>query len=58
MDYGAIPIVCHVGYGTDYSVYYMEDYTEEMASENLIRLQDGEFSKALCESIFDNVWNK
>ena len=56
-EYGAIPIVCHVGYGTDYSVYYMEDYTEEMASENLIRLQDGEFSKALCESIFDKVWD-
>ncbi len=56
-EYGAIPIVCHMGYGTDYSVYYMEDYTEEMASENLIRLQDGEFSKALCESIFDKVWD-
>ena len=56
-EYGAIPIVCHVGYGTDYSVYYLEDYTEEMASENLIRSQDGEFSKALCESIFDKVWD-
>lgn len=58
VEYGAIPIVCHVGKGTDYSVYYMEDYTEEMASKNLILLQDGEFSKALCESIFEQVWGE
>lgn len=58
IEYGAIPIVCHIGYGTDYTVYYMEDYTEEKASENLILSQDGEFSKALCESIFDQVWGE
>lgn len=57
-EYGAIPIVCHVGHGTEYTVYYMEDYTEEMASENLIRLQDSEFSKALCESIFTEVFGE
>lgn len=56
IEHDAIPIVCHVGKGTDYSVYYMEDYTEEMASENLILLQDEEFSKALCESVFGDVW--
>ena len=55
-EYGAVPIVCHIGYGTDYTVYYMEDYTEELASQNLILSQDGEFSKELCESIFEEVW--
>lgn len=58
IDHDAIPIVCHIAYGTDYTVYYMEDYTEEMASENLILSQDGEFSKALCESVFEQVWSK
>lgn len=57
-SYGAKEIVCHMGEGTEYSVYYMEDYTEEMASKNLILKQDEEFSKALCESIFDQVWGE
>ena len=57
-SYGAKEIVCHMGEGTDYTVYYMEDYTEEMASENLILKQDSEFSKALCESVFNQVWGE
>lgn len=57
-EYDAIEIVCHMGKGSEYSVYYMEDYTEEMASENLILKQDSEFSKALCESVFDQVWSE
>ncbi|MBR2046096.1 MAG: CapA family protein [Agathobacter sp.] len=58
IEYGAIPIVCHMSTGTEYTTYYMEDYTEEMASENLILNQDGEFSKALCESIVTQVWGE
>ena len=57
-EYDAIEIVCHMGKGTDYTVYYMEDYTEEMASKNLILKQDKEFSKALCESVFAQVWGE
>lgn len=56
VEYGAVPIVCHVGTGTEYTVYYMKDYTEELASKNLILSQDSEFSKELCESIFAQVW--
>lgn len=58
VEYDAIEIVCHMDEGSDYTVYYMEDYTEELASENLIRKQDSEFSKALCESVFDQVWGE
>ena len=58
IEYGAIPIVCHMSTGTEYTTYYMEDYKEEMASENLILNQDGEFSKALCESIVTQVWGE
>lgn len=56
--YDAKEIVCHMDEGSEYTVYYMEDYTEEMASENLILKQDKEFSKALCESVFDQVWGE
>lgn len=58
IEYDAKEIVCHMAEGSEYTVYYMEDYTEEMASENLIRKQDSEFSKALCESVFDQVWGE
>ena len=57
-EYDAIPLVCHVAEGTNYTVYYLEDYTEEMASQNLILLQDAEFSKALCEELVNQVWGE
>ena len=57
-EYGAERIVCHQGVKTDFTVYFLEDYTEEMASKNLIVKQDPEFSKALCESIFAQVWGE
>lgn len=56
IDNNVIPVICHMDKGTEYTVYYMEDYTEKMASENLILHQDGEFSKALCESLVNQVW--
>ncbi len=58
LEYGVVPIVCHVGIGDAYSVYYLEDYTEEMAKENRILSQDSEFSKELCQSIVDSVWSE
>lgn len=58
LQYGAIPIVCHVAEGEEYTVYYLEDYTEELASKNLILLQDAEFSKALCDALVDQVWGE
>lgn len=57
-EYGAEEIVCHQGEKTDFTVYFLKDYTEEMASKNLIVKQDPEFSKALCESIFAQVWGE
>lgn len=58
IDYDAIPIVCHIDKGTEYTVYYLEDYTEKMASENRILSQDSEFSKALCDALVDEVWGE
>lgn len=53
--YGALPVVCHMAEKTEYTVYFLDDYTEELASENLVIRQDSEFSKDLCESIFNQV---
>lgn len=57
-EYGAVPIVCHIGYGTEYTAYFLEDYTEEMAAKNLILSQDSAFSKSLCESVLAQVWGE
>lgn len=58
ISFGAIPIVSHVGEGTDYTVYFLEEYTEELAKENLILSQDQGFSKAKCQSVVDSVWKQ
>lgn len=54
----AYPVVCHIAEGTEYTVYFLEDYTEALASQNLIRYQDSEFSKETCEWIVDQVWGE
>ena len=58
VEYDAIPIVAHVAEGKEYTVYFLEDYTEELASKNRILLQDSEFSKALCDALVDQVWGE
>lgn len=54
----AHPVVCHMAEGTEYTVYFLDDYTEELAAENFICQQDSEFSKELCEWILDQVWGE
>jgi len=58
IHHGVTPIVCHIAKGTEYTVYYLEDYTEELASQNLILSQDSEFSKAHCDALVDQVWGE
>lgn len=55
IKYGAHPVVCHMAEKTEYTVYFLEEYTEELASQNLVLNQDSEFTKSLCESIFIQV---
>ena len=52
------PIVCHIGKGDAYTVYFLKDYTEELAKENRILKQDPEFSKALCDKLVNQVWGE
>ena len=58
VSHDAVPIICHIAYDTEYTVYYMKDYTEELAAKNRILSQDAEFSKALCEELVNQVWGE
>ena len=57
-EYDVEPIICHMGYGTDYTVYYLEDYTEELASQNRILVQDPSFNLPYCKELVKKVWGK
>lgn len=57
-DYDVIPLVCHLANGTNgVTVYKLADYTEELAKENQICLQDPAFSLQYCNDLCKNVWN-
>ncbi len=55
-DYEMIPLVCHVQDGTNnVSVYFMDEYTEELASQNEIIMQDNAFSLTYCRDLWEKV---
>ena len=56
--YDVIPIVCHIDEKTEYTVYYLSDYTEELAKENHILSQDPSFSLEKCNKLIESVWSK
>ncbi|MCC8167824.1 MAG: CapA family protein [Clostridiales bacterium] len=58
VDYDAIPLGCHIASGSDFTVYYLEDYTQELAEENLITRQDDEFSLEKCWEVVESVWGE
>ena len=55
-EYDMEPLICHVEEGTyGVTVYFMEDYTEELAEKNEIRKQDADFSLEYCEKLWEEV---
>ena len=56
-SYDVIPIVCHIDEKTEYTVYYLSDYTEDLAKENHIVSQDSNFSLEACKNLVNKVWN-
>lgn len=58
LEYDAIPLVCHIAEGEEYTVWYLEEYTEELAKENLICSQDGDFSLENCKALVEQVWGE
>ena len=57
-EYAAIPLVCHIAEGEEYTVWYLEDYTQELAQENHIVSQDGNFSLENCQKLVAEVWGE
>lgn len=59
LEYGVEPLVCHLTEGTNgVTTYFLSDYTDELATENAIVQQDGEFSKEYCENLCEEVWGE
>lgn len=58
-DYGVEPLVCHLREGTNgVTTYFLSDYSQQLASENMIIRQDSEFSMEYCENLCDEVWGE
>lgn len=56
-DYGVEPLVCHLTPGINgVTVYRLSEYTEELAEENSIRLQDAVFSLDYCQELCRQIW--
>lgn len=55
-EYDCIPLVCHIAEGEAYTVWYLEDYTEELAIQNAIIKQDSDFSLENCKELVERVW--
>lgn len=56
-DYGIQPVICHVSDGPNaVTVYPIEDYNEDLATNNQITSQDPTFSYEYCISLCDHIW--
>lgn len=56
-DYGVEPVVAHLEKGVNgVTVYFLEEYTEELAAANEIVKQDSAFSLQYCERLCEQVW--
>lgn len=60
LDYGVEPLVCHLGFAGEDGVttYFLSDYTQQMAEENKIIIQDSNFSLKYCENLCSEVWGE
>ncbi|MDE7284652.1 MAG: CapA family protein [Lachnospiraceae bacterium] len=58
-DYGVEPLVCHLSEGTNgVTTYLLSEYSQQLAAENMIVMQDSEFSLEYCENLCDEVWGE
>ena len=62
-EYGVIPLVTHLAYGSkDMSTYKLSEYTEELASENSILRYDSTFSikmlQDLCRQVLGDLYEQ
>jgi hypothetical protein len=55
-DFDFIPMVTHYT-DTEHEIYFLEDYTEELASKHLITYEDDSFSKENLWAVWNDVVN-
>ncbi len=58
LSYDAHALVCHIAEGDAFTTYFLSDYTEELARENLIISQDPGFSLEACYDLVEEVWGE
>lgn len=58
LENDVVPIVCHIAEGDAYTVYYLKDYTKELAEANQIIKQDSAFSLEACQDVVRQVWGE
>ncbi|MBQ5674884.1 MAG: CapA family protein [Lachnospiraceae bacterium] len=52
------PLVCHLEEGVNgVTVYFLSDYTEELANRNQMVKQDPNFSLSYCKELCEEIWN-
>lgn len=58
-DYSLKPLVCHWNYGTmEFGVYWLEDYTDEMAAKHGIhRASEEAFSVQVLKDLYEKIMN-
>lgn len=57
-EYSVDPLVTHIGTTTDYTTYFLKDYTQELAAKNKIRSTDGSFTLDYCKNLSSQVFGE
>lgn len=56
-EYGIEALVCHLEEGVNgVTVYFLDEYIQELAGRNQITYQDSEFSLQYCKDLVSRVW--
>ncbi len=56
-EYDIEPVACHLENGTNgVTVYKLTEYTEQLAEQNQILLQDPAFSLEYCQQLCETIW--
>lgn len=55
-EYSVEPLVTHIGMKSEFTTYFLKDYTTELASRNKVRSTDAKFSVDYCKNLSREVF--
>lgn len=55
-EYGVEPLITHIGEKTNFTTYFLKNYTQELASQNKVRSTDSKFSVDYCKNLSREVF--